>query len=283
MDNIFDEVIETKKEEKMEVKKEITKEDINSISVTNKSNEMIVKDLGDVALRMVNGYVNNGQLVLPSNYSVENAMKGAYLKILQTVDSQKRPALQVCTKESIAQSLMQTAVMGLNPLKDQVYYIVYGDKLTAMPSYFGRITALKRIDGVEDINAQVIYENDTFDYEIRTDGSIFNIVHKQKLENIDDTKIIGGYCVITYKGKEYGVVATSKQIQQNWNMSKTNKEKANFKSEFVKRTMVSKGIKWFINTRDDEDIVIQTLIDTTKEEYNDNEPVFIKPAEVIDI
>ena len=263
----------------MEENKEIK---INDIKNETKQ-EMIVHNLGDQALKMVSGYVQSGQLVLPNNYSVENAMKGAYLKILQTVDSQKRPALSVCTKESVAQALMQTAIMGLNPLKDQVYYIVYGDKLTAMPSYFGRITALKRIEGVEDVNAQVIYEDDEFTYDIRTDGSIYNIVHKQKLENINEDKITGGYCVITYKGKEYGVVATMSQIQQNWNMSKTSKQKTAFKSEFVKRTMVSKAIKWFINTRDDEDILIQTIIDTTKEEYNENEPVVIKEAKEIDV
>lgn len=271
-------------EEKELIEEEVKKEDKkNEVALVSKSQEMIIKDLGDQALKMVNGYTSNGQLVLPKNYSVENAMKGAYLKILQTVDSQKRPALQVCSKESIAQALVQTAIMGLNPLKDQVYYIVYGDKLTAMPSYFGRITSLKRIDGIEDVNAQVIYEDDEFDYDIRTDGSIYNISHKQKLSNIDESKITGGYCVITFKGKEYGVVSTLKQIQQNWNMSKTNKTKDSFKSEFVKRTMVSKTIKWFINTRDDEDLLIQTIIDTTKEEFNEHEPVVIKEEEVIDV
>lgn len=246
-------------------------------------NELVIKDLGDQALKMVSGYVSNGQLFLPKNYSVENAMKSAYIKILQTVDANKKPALEVCTKESIAQALMQTAIMGLNPAKDQVYYIVYGNKLTAMPSYFGRISALKRIKGIEDVNAQVIYENDEFTYDIRSDGSIYNIVHKQKLENIDESKITGGYCVITFEGKEYGVVATLKQIQQNWNMSKTNKNKENFRAEFVKRTMVSKAIKWFINTRDDEDILIDAIVDTTKEEFNENESVVLKNEKTIDI
>lgn len=272
----MEENIETKVEERTEIKNEM-----ETVKITNKQ-ELIIKDLGDQALRMVDGYVKNGQLTLPKNYSVENAMKGAYLKIIQTVDMNKKPALEVCTKESIAQALMQTAIMGLNPSKDQVYYIVYGNKLTAMPSYFGRITALKRIKGINNVNAQVIYEKDEFSYDIRTDGSIYNIRHIQKIENIDESKIIGGYCVITYEDQEYGVVATLNQIQQNWNMSKTNKNKETFKSEYVKRTMVSKSIKWFINTRDDEDLIIETLVDTTKEEFNEKEVVVIKDEKVID-
>ena len=55
----------------MEENKEIKVNDVKSET----KQEMIVQNLGDQALKMVSNYVDNGQLVLPSNYSVENAMK----------------------------------------------------------------------------------------------------------------------------------------------------------------------------------------------------------------
>lgn len=174
----------------------------------------------------------------------------------------------MCTPNSVANALLQMVIMGLNPAKTQCYFVVYGKELTLMPSYFGKITALKRIDGIEDINAQVIYEGDEIDYEINSDGSISNIEHHQEFKNIKEDAIIGGYCVIKYKGQEYATISTFEQIKEAWNMSKMSKDKTSFKSEFVKRTMVNKAIKWFINTRDDDDLLVETIQSNENEQYN---------------
>ena len=68
-----------------------------------------------VALRTQEGLValaqsylrKNGDVVLPPNYDVNDAIKSLYLATLQTVDKTGRPALEVCTKESIKEEMEQ--------------------------------------------------------------------------------------------------------------------------------------------------------------------------------
>ena len=73
-------------------------------------------------------------------------------------DKSGRPALEVCTRESIANSLLDMVVQGLSPAKTQCYFIVYGNKLQMNRSYFGTQAVLKRLTNVKDIWSNVIYE-----------------------------------------------------------------------------------------------------------------------------
>ena len=244
------------------------------------------RDFSDSVMNSITKYTEEGRLRLPKGYSAENALKSAWLILQNTKDKNEVPALQVCKENpaSIANALLEMVIMGLNPAKSQCYFIVYGKTLSMMPSYFGRITALKRIEGVEGINAQVIYEGDDIDYDMNSDGSISNIEHHQEFKNIKEDKILGGYCVIKYKGQEYGTIATMEQIQEAWKMSKMAKDKKEFKSEFVKRTVVNKAIKWFINTRDDEDLLVETISANENQHYDyDNSEVDLPPVQEVKI
>lgn len=242
----------------------------NQLDITKKENVELVafqRDFSDRVINSVKQFSAEKRLQLPKSYSAENALKSAWLMIQGIKDKNGQQALKICDPKTIANALLEMCIMGLNPAKNQCYFIVYGNTLSLFPSYFGKITALKRIDGVESINAQVIYKNDVISYEINSDGSIYNIEHSQEFENIKEDNIIGGYCVIKYKGQEYGTIATMEQIQEAWNKSISAKKKTEFKSEFVKRTMVNKAIKWFINTRDDEDLLIETISNNENQYY----------------
>lgn len=259
-------------------KQEIVKKEENKLAFQ--------RDFSDSVLNSISKYTEEGRLRLPKSYSAENALKSAWLILQNTKDKNGVPALQVCKENpsSIANALLEMVIMGLNPAKSQCYFIVYGKTLSMMPSYFGRITALKRIEGVEEINAQVIYEGDDIDYDMNSDGSISNIEHHQEFQNIKEDKILGGYCVIKYKGQEYGTIATMEQIQEAWKMSKMAKDKKEFKSEFVKRTVVNKAVKWFINTRDDEDLLIETISANENQHYDyDNAEVDTPPVQEVKI
>ena len=259
-------------------KQEIVKKEENKLAFQ--------RDFSDSVLNSISKYTEEGRLRLPKSYSAENALKSAWLILQNTKDKNGVPALQVCKENpsSIANALLEMVIMGLNPAKSQCYFIVYGKTLSMMPSYFGRITALKRIEGIEGINAQVIYEGDDIDYDMNSDGSISNIEHHQEFQNIKEDKILGGYCVIKYKGQEYGTIATMEQIQEAWKMSKMTKDKKEFKSEFVKRTVVNKAIKWFINTRDDEDLLIETISANENQHYDyDNSEVDLPPVQEVKI
>ena len=217
--------------------------------------------------KRVQQFINNGELTLPADYSPENAMKSAWLMLQETVDRDKRPALQVCTRESVYNALLGMAVQGLNPDKKQCYFIVYGNKLMCQRSYFGSMHVAKMADpDIVDIYAQTVYADDEFEYEIRHGKEVVT-KHVQKLQNINPDKIIGAYATIVYKdGRELSTVMTFDQIKQAWKQSqmKPVDDKGNIKAgsthdkftaDMCKKTVINKACKYVINSSSDKSIV----------------------------
>lgn len=121
------------------------------------------KTLADNVLNKVNMFAKTGALKLPENYSAANALKFAWLMLSQTVDKDKRPVLQTCSKESVANAFLEMCIQGLNPMKKQCYFIAYGGKLEMQRSYQGSIAVAKRVGNVKSVHANVIYEGDVFE------------------------------------------------------------------------------------------------------------------------
>ncbi|EUN40991.1 hypothetical protein U510_02400, partial [Staphylococcus aureus F13027] len=98
------------------------------------TNELLLKNnkMGDNVLSRVKTLEAQGDLQFPANYSPENAMKSAMLQLQELKGSKKdgyKPALEFATSTSIANALMDMVVQGLNPAKNQGYFIMYGDKV----------------------------------------------------------------------------------------------------------------------------------------------------------
>ncbi|MEG1313419.1 MAG: recombinase RecT, partial [Bacilli bacterium] len=72
------------------------------------------------------------------------------------------PVLQSCSKESICNALLDMTIQGLSPSKKQCYFVPYNGKLQLMKSYLGNIAATKRLKGVKDVFANIIYKGDEF-------------------------------------------------------------------------------------------------------------------------
>jgi len=240
--------------------------------MTGKDLMIIKKETADLVLQKVQGFQKNGELDLPPNYSAANALKSAWL-ILQTVfDKDKRPALEVCTKTSIANSLLDMVVQGLNPAKKQCYFIVYGKQLSLQRSYLGTKSVCLRLSpDLEDIYAEVVYQGDELEYRIDRGRRVIE-THKQKLENIDDSKIVAAYAVAV--GKDGAVrrseLMTMDQIKQAWKQSRqypVNKDgslKADtvhekFTGEMAKKTVTSRLAKHIIGASTDSDLLIQSV------------------------
>jgi len=129
--------------------------------------KMVDKNVADFVLSKIQKLQSNGEIYFPNNYSPENALKSAWLKLQETKDKNDKPVLQSCTQISIANALLNMVVQGLNPMKNQCYFIPYGNQLTLMRSYFGSIAVAKQFGEIEDITAEVIYEGDSVETEIR--------------------------------------------------------------------------------------------------------------------
>ena len=230
---------------------------------------LVKKDVVDVVGKKVQEFVSRGELHLPPNYSVENAMKSAWLILQNTVNKDKRPVLEVCSKDSIANALLDMAVQGLNPAKKQGYFIAYGKQLTFQRSYFGTMAVTKRVTGAKEINAYVIYEGDEVEYELKN-AKIVNLVHKQKFGNINKDKIAGAYATIIMPDENvYYEVMTMDEIRMAWKKSQMwgkdqDKERKGsthdeYRQEMAKKTVINRACKRFLNSSDDGSLLVQYI------------------------
>jgi len=225
---------------------------------------LIKKDVVDVVGKKVQEFVSRGELHLPPNYSVENAMKSAWLILQNTFDKDKKPVLQVCTKDSIANALLDMAVQGLNPAKKQGYFIAYGKQLVFQRSYFGTMAVTKRVTGAKDIFAEAVYKGDEFEYEI-LNGNKYITKHVQRIENVDPGNIVAAYCTIVFdEDRQFTDVMTWAEIQKAWSKSKMNPEKEGsthkeFAQEMARKTVINRACKRYLNSSDDGSLLMQHI------------------------
>ena len=225
----------------------------------------------------VAGMIADGRLDLPADYSANNSLKAAQLAIMECVDRNKRPALEVCTKESVIQAMLSMVVQGLNVDKKQAYFIVYGNKLTLFRSYFGSQAVAKRVDpNIAEINASVVYKNDTIKTH-KENGKLVIDSHEQDIMHMDKKDIIGAYATIVYKdGTSESEFRNFEQIKEAWKHSPRNPidDKGNIKDgtthaseteDMCLRTVINRVCKKVINTSSDSNLVAQFARETDRD------------------
>lgn len=206
-------------------------------------------------------------LALPKNYNPSNALQVAFLKI-QEMKVKNQSVLEIVTKKSVVESLLNMTLQGLSPAKNQCYFIPYGNQLQMQRSYFGTQAALKRLDGVNDIWAEVIREGEKFDFK-NENGRKRLIEHQQSFETLDN-KIIGAYAVIDTKDKgQLLEIMTRKQIDASWSQAKSSNVHNKFGDQMAMRTVINRAAKNYINTSDDSDLLVHAINDTTENEYDE--------------
>lgn len=220
------------------------------------------------------------ELSLPVNYNAANALNSAYLALQKVKTRNGKNALEACTPTSISKALLDMTLQGLSPAKDQCYFIAYGNELQMQRSYFGTVAAVKRLDGVQKVRAEVVHQDDEF--EIGSNDDMELIVKKfvPKFEN-QDKPIIGAFALIkTDEGNSYTVM-TKKEIDQSWSQTrqKNNRVQKDFSQEMAKRTVLNRAAKMFINTSDDSDLLTGAINDTTANEFDDEARKDVTPAE----
>ena len=198
-------------------------------------------------------------LSFPADYNPTNALMGAYLIMKETTDKNGKCILDSCSQASIANSLMDMATLGLNASKKQGYFIAYGGKCQFQKSYFGNITLARR-NGLKTINAEIIYDGDTFKYHIENGMKVID-VHEQDFMNIDNDKILGAYAVaIMDDGRKVVEVMNINQLKKAWNQRMGGlKEDASsthmkFKDQMAKKTVINRLCKLIGNTSTDGNI-----------------------------
>lgn len=242
--------------------------DTNAIAI-------VKKNVVDVVETKVREFQANNELDIPANYSPSNAMKSAWLILQEVKDRNGKPAIEVCTKASMANALLDMVVQGLNPAKKQCYFIVYGNQLVMQRSYFGAMHVARTVcPEIEDIYADVVYADDTFEYEKKRGRNIIT-KHTQKLGNVSADKLIAAYCTVLYKdGTERTTIMTLDECKQSWKKSKMSAVNANgeineksthgqYTADMMMRTAINKACKSIINSSDDKSILISRKLENT--------------------
>jgi len=250
------------------------------MSTENTNLEVVKKDITTQVLNKVNTFSEAGELKLPKDYSPENALKSAYIKLTENPDG-KGALLDKCDKSSVAEALLKMVVYGLTPQKNQVYFIPYGNKLNCTISYMGNIATAKRYNpNIADIKARAITKGEDFEFEFKQEtGKVVILKHKQTLESIGNKEIIGAYSLIYYKDGsfEVGDIMNIEQIKQAWGQGATRGESPahkKFPDEMSKRTVINRTCKKLINTSSDAILMEDELLD--EELPNDTVKVNLK-------
>lgn len=200
-----------------------------------------------------------GELMIPDNYSPQNALRNAWFYIKEAKDKNDVPALNVCTPDSIILALLKMVVNGLTPVKNQCYFIVRGTTLCLDKSYLGNYSIAKRTAGVLDVVANLIYGKDEFKYEINPDNGRKRIIkHEQDFANISDEDLRGAYCTVTFDDHSTKVeIMNMAQIRKAWNMGPLKGNSPahnNFPGEMAIKTVMNRALKKEIGSSDDEDL-----------------------------
>lgn len=215
------------------------------------SRELVAKDFTEGMVVKIKQKERFG-LTFPKDYNYTNEFMSAMLILQDTVDMNKKPVLQSCTRASIENALIDMVTDGLSMRKKQCYPVAYAGKLSCQPSVYGA-TCVARRYGLADINAEVVYDGDKFRYTI-TNGKKTIVEHTQEIDNIDNDKIKGAYAVAVMKdGTVKTEVMTIKQIKTAWKQGFGYKENGNgvhqkFTDQMAMKTVKNRLLKSINNT-----------------------------------
>ena len=163
----------------------------------------------------------------------------------------RNPKLLNCTQESLLECLLTCAAMGIEPDGRKAHLIPYKDKCTLIIDYKGIADLVRRSGEVSDLHADIICENDDFDYLF---GSGSFLKHKIDIRK-DRGEIIGAYSFVKLKdGSEsfdvMGLIEIEKvrDSSSGYQYAKANNRKDNpwmtFFSEMAKKTIFRRHSKW---------------------------------------
>lgn len=205
-------------------------------------------------LDKVNCWQETGELILPKDYKVGNAIKLAWLYLQTVEDRSHRKAIDVCTKDSICNALLDMVLHGEYP-KKHCYFIVYGDRLEWNERYLGKYMRAKRDTEIEAVYPQVVYQGDEFVYTIDELGQYQLVKHVPNLDNLDITKIKAAYAIVVNKDKtRHMEIMTFDQIKKSWMQGATKGTSGahtNFTDQMCKKTVMARACKIALDSQAD--------------------------------
>lgn len=231
-------------------------------AVANKNKSASAGVVISSAMQAFGEMVQSGAYQVPPNYSYVNAMQAARFQL--TDDSNGKPLIATCDQKSIVAALIEMAQKGLNPAKNQCYFIKYGQKLTLSISYQGKILMAKRDGGIKDVHGYAIYEGEELKIGYNVNGGVYFIEsYKPDPTKWSKDHIVGAVAVIINADGTPGYCEymTMEQIRAAWQQggAKGNSPAhKNFPDQMAIKTVKSRALKNIVNSTDDEEIFSST-------------------------
>lgn len=210
--------------------------------------------------------VSKGEIKLTKSMSIADlikAMEPEIKKALPEVITPERfirmalsalnttPKLQECSQMSVLAALMNAAQLGLEPNTPigQAYLIPYNNKgkmeCQFQIGYKGLIDLAYRNTQIQMISAQVVYENDEFEYEL---GLNAKLIHRPTLN--DRGKIRLFYGLFKLNGGGFGFEVMSKAAMDAFAKEHSKAYDISFSpwknhyEEMGKKTVIKKALKY---------------------------------------
>lgn len=232
--------------------------------VAKKSNTSVSTVINQ-AIEEFDNMIAKDHFDLPEKYSYKNAIQQTRFLLNKGIESGQnkgKTILEVCTPQSIMQSVIEMAQKGLNPAKEQCYFIPYGNTCNLSISYQGKIAIAKREgEDIKDVYGYAVYKDDEFELDFNIANGTYNI----KNYNPDVTKwskdtLIGAFALIINNEDKvkYTEYMTMEQIRSAWNMGAMkggSPAHKNFPDQMAIKTVKSRAVKSFINSSNDEDLM----------------------------
>lgn len=219
------------------------------------------EDIATQVLDRVGEMEQAGALTLPKGYHAGNAFKSAWLYLQTIEDKAHVKAIDACTKGSIANVLLEMVIRGEYPMK-HCYFIPYGNQLTFMEKYTGKLMRAKRDTEIAEVNANVVREGEEFVYTVDNHGLLQLVSHKPTFQTMGNA-IVGAYAVVINKdGSTRLEVMTMDMIQKAWNQGgfgdkdRQTGAHRNFTDQMCKKTVIARACKMSLESvsdRDDDD------------------------------
>lgn len=175
--------------------------------------------------------------MLPTHVSPQRLIASAVAAVKQN------PALLKCETRSLFNAITKAAQDGLMPDGREGVITPYGNEAQWNPMAYGLRKRARELDGII-VNAQVVYANDTFEYE---QGDEPRLRHVPAPLGKDRGKMIGAYAI--FKNEKEGIlhreIMDEEQVEKVRSQSKAQNSLmwTKFASEGWRKSVLRRGIK----------------------------------------
>jgi recombination protein RecT len=173
-------------------------------------------------------------LALPKHMTADRFVRVGLTALLKT------PKLADCTPESVIQCMLACSSLGLEPDGRRAHLIPYGNVCTLIVDYKGIVELAKRSGDVSGVFAQVVCENDSFEWE---NGEVKHQIDWKR----DRGAMYAAYATITFRdGSKQTDVMTKAEIDAIRRRSKAGNSGpwVTDYNEMAKKTVFRRASKW---------------------------------------